>query len=498
MTGSHHDIIIRHGTLIDGSGARRFRADLAVDGDRIAAIGNLAGARGRSEIDAAGLIVAPGFIDAHSHDDIALFTQPDMVFKTSQGCTTTVIGNCGFSAAPLAPRESYPADFLLGDPAWYRFPRMADYFAALEATPAAVNTVALVGHSALRVGCMSELDRPARAHEIGAMRALLTEALADGAVGISTGLEYPSNKAADTDEVVALAEVAAAMGGLFTTHARNYDDHFRAALEEALEIGRRSGAPVILSHLQGDGPENIGHVAWSLPQIDQARREQAVGLDVYPYNAACTIIDPAFVTSASQVLVTFSKPHPEMANRYLDEIAAEWGVSRIAAAERLAPGGAIYFCQDEADVQAILTYPPTMIGSDGLPGGDFNHPRAWGSFPRVLGHYARDLGLFDLETAIHKMTGLTAGRFGLIDRGKLAVGAFADVTIFDPARIVDRATFTEPTAQSEGITDVLVNGAFVWRGGKPTGTRSGRPLRRETRLRSATLSQPRVTALADF
>jgi N-acyl-D-amino-acid deacylase len=498
MTATTHDIIIRNGTLIDGTGAPRQAGDLAIDGDRITAIGDLSGHAGGTEIDAVGLIVAPGFIDAHAHDDIALFTQPDMLAKTSQGCTTTVIGNCGFSAAPLTPRESYPADFLLGDESWYRFPRMADYFAALRATPAAINSAALVGHAALRVGCMSELDRPANATEIKAMREKLAEALAEGALGISSGLEYPSNKAADTDEVVALAEIARDAGALYTTHARNYDDHFRAALEEALEIGRRADIPVVLSHLQGDGPDNIGHVAWSLPRIDAARSQQAVALDVYPYNAACTIIDPAFILSASKVLITFSDPHPEMANRYLDDIAAAWGVDRNEAALRLAPGGAIYFCQDEADVQAILTYPPTMIGSDGLPGGEFNHPRTWGSFPRVLGHYSRDLGLFNLETAIHKMTALTAGRFGLIDRGKLAVGAFADVTVFDPARVIDRATFTDPTAESVGIAHVLVNGVFVWRDGGPKGNRPGRPLPRETRLTALTLSQPSVTGIADF
>ena len=211
-----------------------------------------------------------------------------------------------------------------------------------------------------------------------------------------------------------------------------------------------------------------------------------------------TIIDKAFILSASRVLITFSDPHPEMANRELDEIAAEWGVDRDTAAERLAPGGAIYFCQDEKDVQAILAYPPTMIGSDGLPGGAFNHPRTWGSFPRVLGHYARDLGLFDLETAVHKMTGLTARRFGIIDRGKLAVGAFADVTVFDPTTVIDRATFAKPTEQSVGIRFVLVNGAFAWREGAPTGARPGRPLPRRAGVPSQTLSAPKPVSIADF
>ncbi|MBL8707680.1 MAG: D-aminoacylase [Rhodospirillaceae bacterium] len=498
MTATQHDIVIRHGQVIDGSGASRFQADLAVDGDRIVAIGELGAHRGATEIDATGLIVAPGFIDAHAHDDIALLAEPDMPSKVSQGCTTTIIGNCGFSAAPLTPRDCYPDDFLLGDERWYRFPRMADYFATLRDTPAAINSAALVGHSVLRVECMTELDRAANPSEIAAMQARLEEALADGALGLSTGLEYPSNKAADTDEVVALAQVASKAGALYTTHARNYDAYFREALEEALEIGRRSDTPVVLSHLQGDGPENVGHTTWSLPRIDAARAGQMVALDVYPYNAAATIIDPAFVISASRVLISSSQPHPDMAGRELDDIAVEWGIDREAAAVKLAPGGAIYFCQDEADVQAILTYPPTMIGSDGLPGGEINHPRLWGSFPRVLGHYARDLGLFDLETAIHKMTGLTARRFGLIDRGKLAAGAFADITVFDPASVIDRATFTDPAARSVGIAHVLVNGAFVWRDDKATGIRPGRPLPRSTRLGAQVLPAQIVTGIADF
>jgi N-acyl-D-amino-acid deacylase len=493
-----HDILIRHGQVIDGTGAKRFQADLAVDGDRITAIGDLGSHSGRTEIDATDCIVAPGFIDAHAHDDIALLAEPDMPSKVSQGCTTVVVGNCGFSAAPLTPRASYPLDFLLGDESYYRFPRLADYFAALEQTPAAVNSAALVGHSVLRVECMKELDRPASESEIAAMAQRLKEALADGGLGFSTGLEYPSNKAADTREVAALARLAGEAGAVFTTHARNYDHHFREALTEAIEIGRMAEVPVVLSHHQGDGPENIGHTAWSLPMIDEARLSQKVGLDVYPYNAAATIIDPAFVISASRILISSSQPHPEMAGRELDDIAAEWGVDRDAAALRLIPGGAIYFCQDEADVQRILAYPPTMIGSDGLPGGEINHPRLWGSFPRVLGHYSRELGLFDLETAIHKMTGLTANRFGIIDRGKLAAGAFADVTVFDPATVIDRATFTAPSEPSLGIRFVLVNGALVWREGNPTGARPGRPLPRRASVPSQSLSAPQPLLIANF
>lgn len=494
----NHDILIRHGHVIDGSGTPRFKADVAVDGDRITAIGDLAQHTARTEIDASGCIVAPGFIDAHAHDDIALLAEPDMPSKVSQGCTTVVVGNCGFSAAPLAPLASYPADFLLGDESYYRFPRIADYFAALDAAPAAINSAALVGHSVLRVAAMEQLDRPATAAEIATMQETLRQALTDGALGLSTGLEYPSNKAADTAEVVALARLAGEAGAVYTTHSRNYDAQFREAMEEAIEIGRAAEVPVVLSHHQGDGPENIGHTAWSLPMIDRARETQKVGIDVYPYNAAATIIDPAFVISAARVLISSSQSHPEMAGRELDDIAAEWGIDRNDAAIRLSPGGAIYFCQDEDDVRRILQYGPTMIGSDGLPGGEINHPRLWGSFPRVLGHYSRDLGLFDLETAIHKMTGLTANRFGIIDRGKLATGAFADVTVFDPATVIDRATFEKPAEPSLGIRFVLVNGALVLREGQATGARPGRPLPRQQRLSPQSLSSPKPLQLAAF
>ncbi|WP_374381652.1 amidohydrolase family protein [Dongia sp.] len=493
-----HDILICGGEIIDGSGAKRFAADVAIDGDRITAIGKLTGHTAKQTIDASGCIVAPGFIDAHAHDDIALLAEPDMPSKVSQGCTTVVVGNCGFSAAPLTPRDSYPLDFLLGDTSYYRFPRVADYFAELEVKPASVNAAALVGHSALRVECMAALDRPATEAEIALMGERLRQALAEGALGFSTGLEYPSNKAADTREVVALARLAGEAGAVYTTHSRNYDHHFREALQEAIDIGQAANVPLILSHHQGDGPENKGHTDWSLPMIDAARKSQPVALDVYPYNAAATIIDPAFVLSAERILISSSQPHPEMAGRELDDIAAEWGVDRDTAADRLTPGGAIYFCQDEADVQKIMAFGPTMIGSDGLPGGEINHPRLWGSFPRVLGHYSRDLGLFDLETAIHKMTGLTARRFGLIDRGKLAEGAFADVTVFDPATVIDRATFTAPTEPSLGIRFVLVNGALVWRDGHATGARPGRPLRRSATVPPQSLSAPRAALISDF
>jgi N-acyl-D-amino-acid deacylase len=472
------DLVIRHGQIIDGTGAGRFSGDIGIAGDRIAALGELGSQAGAMEIDASGCVVAPGFIDAHAHDDIAVLAEPDMPMKVSQGCATVIVGNCGFSAAPFTPGRPLPADFLLGDRSWYRFPRLKDYFAALAASPPAVNVAALVGHSTLRADCMADVGRPAELPELTAMRFRLTEAMKDGAIGFSTGLEYPSNRAADADEVATLAQAIEPFGGLYATHTRNYENRLKEAMEEALEIGRRARVNVQLSHHQGDGKANAGHSEWSLALIETARLNQNVGLDVYPYNAAATILDPIFVTASERVLVSSSQPYPEMAGRDLDAIAGEWGVDRAAAALRLAPGGAIYFCQDEGDVRRILAYPPTVIGSDGLWGGEINHPRLWGTFPRVLGHYCRDLKLFDLETAIHKMTGLTALRFGLKDRGRLGAGAYADVTIFDPDEIADAATFARPSEPSRGIRHVLVNGQSAWREGAPTGIRAGRPLKR--------------------
>jgi N-acyl-D-amino-acid deacylase len=217
--------------------------------------------------------------------------------------------------------------------------------------------------------------------------------------------------------------------------------------------------------------------------IEKASGSQDVGLDVHPYNAAATMIHPDFVYDDTRTLVTSSHPHPEMAGRDLADIAQAWGVSEREAAKKLMPGGAIYFCQAEADVEAILAYPPTMIGSDGLPGLGIPHPRLWGTFPRVLGRYVRQQRLVALEAAVHKMTGLTAQRFGLGDRGLLKKGNAADITVFDPGRVIDRATYDEPEAASEGIVHVFVNGRAVWLDGRATGHRPGRPLRRSAPAR---------------
>ena len=425
--------------------------------------GDLAAIVADREIDASGRAVAPGFIDVHTHDDRALLSDPDMAFKASQGVTTVVIGNCGSSLAPLeAGRPTPPPLNLFGGPEWWRFPTVEAYVSELERAPPALNTAVLVGHATLRTGVMDDLDRPATDAQTAAMQERLEEGMAAGAIGFSTGLFYPPNRAAPTDEVVALAEVAARAGGVYTTHMRDEHDHVLDSLDEAFEIGSRARLPVVVSHHKCAGPKNFGRTRETLRKFDGARRSQEVGLDVYPYTAGSSVLLPALIDDSERVLITWSEPCPEAAGRDLDAIASEWSVDRFAAADRLQPAGAVYFMMDEEDVRRVLAYPHSMIGSDGSPHDEKPHPRLWGTFPRVLGHYSRELGLFPLEIAVHKMTGLPAARFGFANRGVVRPGAAADIVIFDPDSVIDRATYEEPVRPAAGIHLVIANGEAVW------------------------------------
>jgi N-acyl-D-amino-acid deacylase len=249
-------------------------------------------------------------------------------------------------------------------------------------------------------------------------------------------------------------------------------------MREAFDIGRAAGVPVILSHHKLMGRTNYGRSPETLELLDQVSRSQPVGVDAYPYVAGATVLSMETVEAADRVLITFSKTMPEATGRDLAEIAAELGVPVAEAVRRLQPAGAVYFMMDDEDVQRILGWPGTMIGSDGIPAEVHPHPRLWGTFPRVLGHYVRELGLFSLEEAVRRMTLLPAWRFGLRDRGILAAGAYADLVVFDPERVLDRSTFEAPIAPAAGIESVLVNGTVVWRDGAPTGSRPGRILRR--------------------
>lgn len=472
------DILFKGARLVDGSGGPSRKGDLAVSGDRIARIddtGSIDPLSARKVIDAAGLVLAPGFIDSHTHDDFAVIGAPEMTPKVTQGVTTVVVGNCGISGAPIRIKGDLPPPplNLLGESKTFAYDSFAAYADKVDATKPAVNVAALIGHGTLRVATMADIAGRATPPEIDRMRRLLAESLDAGAVGFSTGLFYPINSGADADEVVALAEVVSAKGGIYTTHMRDEYDQVMESLEETFDTARRAKVPVVISHHKCALPENYGRSRQTLRRIAEAAQSQAVGLDAYPYDAGSTVLYPEEARDDVRIMVTWSTPHPEMSGRNLDDIAREWGCSQREAGERLLPAGAIYFQMDEADVRAILSFPLTMIGSDGLPHDKHPHPRLWGTFPRVLGHYVRDIRLFSLENAIHKMTGLTAARFGLSDRGLLREGHAADLVLFDAATIKDAATYEHPIRRAEGIHAVYVNGQPALEG-----ARAGRLLRK--------------------
>lgn len=483
MMTSKCDLIIENASIIDGTGAPAVDGDLAIKGERIVAVGDVSAFVADQKIDAPGMVVCPGFIDCHTHDDRALLDDPAMTFKVSQGVTTVVGGNCGISLAPFSPDDDWEMPVpmsLLGDKAQYRFPTLSDYVRTFEGSPPAVNAAMLCGHNSLRAEAMrGDVARPASDQELARMKDRLKSAMRAGAIGVSSGLMYPAGFSAPTSEVSALAAEASKFGGLYATHLRDEAEKLVESIEEAAEIGRAGGVPVVLSHHKVTGKQNWGGTKLSLRRIEQLAEGQTIHFDVYPYVASATALMPGRLAQAEKVLIVASDPHPKTAGWYLHDIAEEWGMSETEAAEELLPAQAIYFAMDEADVRRALSHPRAMVGSDGIPGTDAPHPRLYGSFPRVLGYYCRQEGLFGLETAVHKMTGHTASVFGFTDRGVLRPGAIADVTIFDPGTVLDRATFEKPTTLSEGIQHVIVSGDVIWENGRQTSARPGKFVRRD-------------------
>lgn len=458
-----HDVLIRNALVLDGSDRPGRHADVAVGDGRIVAVGAVDGGA-RQVIDAGGRALAPGFIDVHTHDDLEVLRNPGMASKLSQGVTTVVVGNCGISASPVRIRGEVPDPMnLLGEAADFRFADFASYRQAVEAACPAVNVAALVGHTALRQNHMERLDRAATAAEIAAMRAQLRASLAQGALGLSSGLAYGSAFHAPSSEVAELARELPS-GGVYATHLRDEFGGILGALDEAFDAVRAPRAAVRVSHLKCAGVDNWGRSREVLHRLDAASADQDVACDCYPYAASASTLDLKQVTDAYDILITWSAPEPAQGGRLLAAIAADWGVTLAEAAVRLQPAGAVYHCMDEADVRRILAHPLTMIGSDGLPRDPRPHPRLWGTFPRVLGHYARDQALFPLHTAVHKMTGLPAARFALGARGRIHAGGCADLVLFDPARVRDTASFHDPVRAAEGIDAVWVNGKLAYDG----------------------------------
>jgi len=473
--------IFTNATIIDGTGNRGFVGDVAVSDERVVALGDLSAHEADITVDCTNRVLTPGFIDTHTHDDCALLANPDMAMKVSQGVTTVVAGNCGASLAPLVA-DSVPAPLnLIGRESpqlWYRFETFADYLNTLDDNPPAVNAACLVGHMTLRVRTMNRTDRPASADEIINMRRLLDASLEAGAAGFSTGLEYEPNMYATTDEVIGVAEGLKKYGAIYATHMRSEGEAIVEAMDETFRIGRACEVPVVVSHFKCYGSSNFGRSPHTIAHLEQAAAHQNVGFDVYPYSAASTILDQREIQGIDRIVITNSTPHPEMAGRDLHEVAAEWSLSLEEAVEKLKPAGATYYGMDEDDVQRILKHPSAMIGSDGIPEDSLPHPRLWGTFPRVLGHYARDVGLFSLEEAVRKMTSLPADRFGFTDRGRIAVGAFADLVVLDPKTIADTASYEAPMSPAAGIERVMANGRTVWCDGHSTGERAGKVLRK--------------------
>jgi N-acyl-D-aspartate/D-glutamate deacylase len=473
------DTLIRNANVLDGSGASSERLDVAILGDRFSTIAPALQMNALKSIDAEGLTLAPGFIDVHTHDDTSVIRTPAMLPKLSQGVTTVIVGNCGISAAPVRLRGEPPDPMnLLGGVKAFCYPTFATYVAAVDRAQPAVNVCALVGHTSLRNNHMDRLDRGATPVEIESMCVQLREALAAGALGLSSGLAYLSANAASTEEVLALARPLASAGAVYTTHMRSETDAILDAMKEAFEIARLSHVPIIISHLKCAGIDNWGRSSEILRALDAARDDQPVACDCYPYAAGSSTLDLRQVDERVTITITWSSSHPEMAGRTLEQIAKEWDVTHFEAAKRLQPAGAIYHSIFEDDMRRILRHPATMIGSDGLPNDPRPHPRLWGTFPRVLGRYCREEKLFSLPEAIYKMTGMPAHRFGLAQRGHIRETYYADLVLFDPEKIADMATFSDPMRPAVGIEGVWVNGTLSYTREGSTGNRSGRFLPR--------------------
>jgi len=528
-------LLIRGGTVIDGSGSPRQAADVAVEGERIAAIAPRLEGHADRVIDASGHVVAPGFIDAHSHSDLFYLGCPSSESKIRQGCTTEVVGMCSFSQAPIAPgREAAVRDWAGGigagiDLRWETF---GQYLEALRQVRPSINVVHFVGHGALRLATVGPENRPVAPEDLRAMQRLLDEAMDAGAYGYSTGLVYPPSAYAPTEELIALARSMARRGGLYFSHVRGESAMVEDSIREAIRIGEEGGVGVEIAHVKVGGRENWGKMDGVLRLIDDARaRGVDVSGDVYPYHAGSTKMDnllPAWVHDGGlpkllerlgdraarrriteeclaggerwgtvsqgrvgfdEIMIATCRQH-ELEGLTLAALAGQTGKAPAEAMmdlllEERATVGMVSFSQNLDNVAKVLAHPAIMIGSDSIglsegagPKHGKPHPRMYGTFPRVLGEYARDRGLFSLETAVHKMTGMPARRLAFKDRGLLRPGHAADIAIFDPATIRDESTFPDPHHYPAGIPYVVVNGAVVVDGGHMRAAGTGRVLTR--------------------
>ncbi len=520
--------------MVDGSGQPPFRADVAVEGERIAAIAPRIGGTPEHQIQADGLVAAPGFIDIHTHTDATIFKHPLVESKAMQGVTVEVIGNCGIGTFPVRPERKktladylkmHDFDLLEGGLDWND---LAQYAQRLEHLGMGINLAPLVSHGALRIAAMGAEDRDPSPAELTQMERLLAEALQQGAWGMSTGLIYPPGSFAKTEELITLAKVLARYNALYTSHIRGESGTLMQALDEAIRIGRESGARVEVSHLKAMGRDNWGRGREVLRKLELARQAGVdIAADQYPYEASSTSLSalvpqwahaggvPELLQRLSspqlrprlregiiremtvrggpeRIMVTniFSDRNPGLSGKTLSQIAESWRCPAEEAVIRLlleeeAAVGAIFFSMSEEDVAAILVSDQVSVGSDGRgqnaaeDSGEATHPRSYGTFARILGHYVREKNLLSLATAVRKMTGLSARRLGFTDRGLLQPGFAADLVLFDPAAIADRADFIHSHEYARGILHMWVNGRPLIQDGKFTGERPGRVLRKK-------------------
>jgi N-acyl-D-amino-acid deacylase len=531
-----YDLIIRNGRIIDGTGNPYFTADIGIVGEKIAALSRTGDAmKADRVIDATGMIVSPGFIDTHSHDDAYILIDPQCSQKVRQGVTTDVIGNCGFSMAPLS--DSHCNDFKaasvlmggnhLADDFW-SLRSFAQFVERLGAAKPGINVVPLVGHGTIRIAVIGFEDRAPTEYEMAQMKAMTEEAMQAGAFGLSTGLIYVPANYAETDEIIELAKVVAKYGGIYATHMRSEGDHELEAIQETLKIARQANMAAHISHHKIAGRQNWGNSKLTLKAFSDARAKGLmVTWDQYPYRAGSTFLtaalpphvqaqgaqqyseklkDPAVRRKIRQeiesgedsswenliggagfenIIISASPRNPDFIGKSITEIAKmtakdPYDVYFDLVIEEQMEAGMIIFMMDDEDIERILKNSGTMIGSDGIPGFGTTqtHPRMTGTFPRVLGHYAREKRVVTLEEAIRKMTSLPAQTFGLYKKGILRQGMDADLVVFDPDVIIDKSTFEDPMQPPEGIRWVIVNGEIALEEGKITGATSGKVLRR--------------------
>lgn len=532
---SKFDLLVKNARIVDGTGAPWYRGEVAVKDGKIALVGapgTVAPKEAAQVIDAEDKVLSPGFIDIHAHSDFLLLRDPFDLGKIRQGVTTEIVGQCGLTPAPVSEEykdllKQYTSFLHAGADLDWSWRSLGDYLQRVESAGLGINVGFCVGHGSIRLAVMGFRSGKATAQEIERMQELTKEAMEDGAFGVSSGLIYPPGIYSDTEELIAVCRAAAPYGAVYLTHMRNESDHLLDAVAEAIRIGEEAGIPVQIVHHKACGKQNWGKVRESLALVEAARaRGLDVTVDQYPYVATSTTLSAILPPWAQEggvevlcarlsnpkerarmrediehgsgwenqivscgglngILVIYAPATPEVQGKTVEEAAKEQGADPLEFAFDVIQANrgaatACYFALCEDDVKYVMRHPLVMVGSDGIPTPPTAqpHPRMNGTFPRVLGHYVREEKVMPLEEGVRKMTSLPAARLKLAGKGLIAVGKDADLVVFDPETIIDRATYTDSKLPPAGIDYVFVGGVMVMDHGEHTGKRPGRLLRR--------------------